>query len=110
MTDELRARFAERDSAYLQRVLANAHQFPGEWSEAELQAVRDVLADRGIEVGKAPSERLKDLQVVSTMEIPGKLITDTPGVVSGTVVLGAGFLSELTGSIAIFRELARLDF
>ena len=63
--------------------------------ESQIQA-----AEQNATMSQQVNEKAENLLVTTTPTIQGKIITEYVGIVSSTVVLGTGFLSELSASLA----------
>lgn len=97
---EIKKRLEKEKTSYLQKVLENSDT--DEWTDQELDAISQILKERGENVPIPLSELLRRVTIVTTPILDNRKIEEYLGIVSSVMVLGTGLLTELGGGIADF--------
>ncbi|MBN2556644.1 MAG: YbjQ family protein [Anaerolineales bacterium] len=91
-------RMSKESTQYLRRIIEADDK--DDWTEEELEEIKEILTSRGEELPKSGSEILDGLFVSTTDIVQGIKIMQYLGIVSSVVVLGTGVLSEFGAGIA----------
>jgi uncharacterized protein YbjQ (UPF0145 family) len=98
--EESRQRMEKQGTTALYRIWET--EFRSEWTEDQFEVIGAILRSRGEPIVVPVVEQIEKMFVTTTPSVEGKNIEQYLGVVSSSVVLGTGLLSELGGGIADF--------